>query len=270
MTLKGTTIMNQTTPRYDAATTSDPFAGMTPAERQHAREASRPVTSVDEARSILAHLDDEVTRLTKRREQAVRFHDNRLDFDDRLSEASKRDIRQQAEHDLAEVEADIRKALAVSTIRAQTIRNQLTELAQQPRLSNIDPDIVDGANRFAPLVQSQLDALDDAGKARRLEAARVRGDRSELLALYMALQSHAAQQSKAVDWMNDRAGADGLMALQNALGTVAPQFRDTSLDGPLEYAQRVHSELDTLQHRISRHAAERTGDDGRDRWGLER
>lgn len=91
------------TPRTttDAAVSGDPLAGMSPYERQQAREATQPVGSLKEARSILDHLDDELSELKKRRADAVRFHDLRLDLDDRLSEQSKRDIREQAEADLA-------------------------------------------------------------------------------------------------------------------------------------------------------------------------
>ncbi len=124
-------------------------------------------------------------------------------------------------------------------------------------ISAVPADVLDGANRFAGLLASQLAGQPLPALARRLKSAIVRDDPSELLALSMVLTPVLAGK---ID--NPQEG-DDLMTVyevRDALRQITSRWRDTSLDGTLDKTQEVARKLVDLDSAILRGYQERTGD----------
>lgn len=236
---------------------SDPTARMTPAQHADLKAAKAdPIGTVSDAAATLAQLDDRAAQLDARiRKAALSFNDETALPDSVPAEAREQVVRD-AETTAADVEQGARRDLAILTTRARSIVNQLEEAASQPNLNAVPSDVLDGANRFLPLIQSQLAGASLPDIAKRLKAAVIRDDQSELLALILATGPILAEHQADPDSPDTFVAYD----LKGAIRQITSHWRDRSLDQALDQARASAARLDSLDQSILAQYQERTGD----------
>jgi hypothetical protein len=237
---------------------TDPTAHLNPAQLQELRAAaSDPVGNLNDVTRDLSRLDDRAAQLDAKLKKAMSNFNDQITIPDSVPEEAREQVRQDAESRLSAVETSSRRDLAILTTRARSIVAQLEGAASEPSLNAVPSDILDGANRFLPLMQSQLQSAKLPDIAKRLKAAVIRDDASELLAMAMVLGPILAEREA------DPNDPDTFLTydIRGTLRQITSRWRDRSVDQALDQARAAVARLDALDGLILKGYSERTGDD---------
>lgn len=237
--------------------TTDPSARMTPAARQELNAAqTQPIGTAKDATADLDRLGIAASRIEAAIKRATSTYRASTAIPDGVSDDARETVREAAETAISGVETSSRHDLAIAKARAQAIANQLEAAAATPNLNAVPPGVLDAATRLLPLVQSQLAGASLPDIAKRLKAAAVRDDPSELLAMAMTLTPILAERQADPDH------PDGFVVydLRGMLRQITERWRDRSLDAALDQARATATRLDALDRTILSNYQERTGD----------
>lgn len=219
-------------------------------QRQRLKDAEAPVADVSQATTDLKKIRESVEDLQDRRDQAQRrFDKDSLVSGRYLSDEARTEAREKALDALREVESDVAFELRVLGARAQSITAQLSDAAELPTLSALDPEVVRDASSMAPLVQVQLAGLPLSGIAQRLRAAQIRANPAEVLAFATAARAHLAQRRDAPqpgDSDSDFFAAEGLVRQMQEAN------RDTRFDDLLKAAHATVQAVTGADRQITR------------------
>lgn len=236
----------------------DPIAHLTPAQRERLKAASGPIGTAKDADRELDLLDQRAAQLTATIKKAELTYRSATSLPEGVDDAARTAVEQAAEAELSGVESAARRELTILHARARSIVSQLDDAASQPNLVAVPPAALAGANQLRPLVESELSGASLAAIGKRMTAATVRDDPSELLALAMVVGPLVAQRQASPD----EAGTDEALQryeLRRALRDITSRWRDTSLDGPSVHARTVERALGDLDRTIVDGYQERTG-----------
>lgn len=237
---------------------SNPTTSMTPGQHQALANArTSPIGSASDAAATLADLDTAHGRIIGAMRSANRRYNETTSLPEMIGQEVRTQVEREAEAQITQVETASRVDLAVLTARSQAIVSQLADASSEPSFATIPDDVLDGALRFVPLIQSQLAGQPLTAIAKRIKSAVIRDDASELLALAMILNPILAGK---IDNPGDDDERYLAYELKDIVKQVTSKWRDRSLDGVLGHAQDVARKLVDLDHQILKNYAERTGD----------
>jgi hypothetical protein len=237
---------------------ADPTRTMTPAQRQELKAASaEPIGTARDATREVARLADLASQIDARIRKAAQDYARDTNLPESVPDDARAQVRRDAETRIADVEGVSRRELAIAKARARSIVGQLEEAAAEPNLNAVPSDVLDGANRYLPLVQSQVQGASLPDIAKRLQAAVVRDDPSELLALGMVIGPILAERHANPDGDDD---ALILYDLKGRIRQITGRWRDRSLDAALDRARATAARLDSLDQAILDGYQERTGE----------
>lgn len=237
---------------------SDPTRMMNPAERQQLANAqAAPIGTLQDATGELESLEQVGARSRANIRKAGETFRSETSIPDGTPDDAAQQVREAAESSIAGVETSARRELAIAVARARSVVSQLEAAASEPDLSAVPSDVLDGATRYLPLVESQLRGASLGDIAKRLKSAVIRDDQSELLALSMALApilaGHRANPDDAGDSLE-------IYDLKASLRQITSRWRSRSLDASLIHARTVERQLSDLDHGIMAGFQARTGD----------
>jgi len=228
----------------------------TPAQNSALKRAtSDPIGSVADALSELGKIESRARDLHATANRASADFESDTRMPEGTPEELLDPVREAAEAKTGPLERDARRELNLLQTRARAIKAQLEAAAQEPSLTNVRADILDGSARYLPLVESQLSGIDLAGIQRRISAARIRDDEAECLALAIALGPILAT------WKADPDSGDAwpLWDVKDQLRELSARWRDRSLDLALDKASAVDRTVDEASRAIVNNFTTRTG-----------
>jgi len=224
---------------------------MSPGQLREYRNAQNaPVGTLQDAALELNQLEARGSQIRAGLTKAATSYADETSLPESVPADAARTVREQAE-------AASRRDLEILTARARSIANQLGEVSSEPSLANVPDDVLDGANRFAPLIASQVQGASLPAISRQLKAAVVRDDPSELLALATVLSPILAAKQASPDNAED---TYALFDFRDALRQISSRRRDHRLDLAQERARQVADTLTDLDYSIVSANQARTGE----------
>lgn len=237
-----------------------------PGDRQRVRQAAEePIGDVDSIAAELRQLEAAATRLARSIELSTATFRTTVDLPEGTPHSHVASVTEAAEAVLSKAEMEARVALAIAKTRARSIRRQLDVAMEQPGLLTAPASAMERAGQQRPIVEAQLAGANLAAIRRRLDAARVRDDAGEALALVLTLGPRLAT------WAVDPEGRDGLALFEAraALRELARPFQDRSLDMVSALADDADRRVSGTERQIIRESTRRTGRGEYGNWGLE-